>query len=1255
MMLRLPQNALTRFGFAVLAVVIALLITLQIDFLHDKTPVYFIAVVLSTLFAGRSAGLSAILLSVPVAVFFTVPPIFTFKIDAEDFFQLATFVVVSIPLVILISALKQRELSLKASEARYRTLFEYAPEGILIADEKSYYLDANASICKMLGYTRSELIGLHASDILVKEEEAIVDTALEIIHSSKDYRSTLNFKRKDATTFPVEVIAAKMPDGNLLGVVRDLSERQHADERFKQIIEHAPYGKLLVDREARIQLVNAQIEQIFGYDRSELLGKNIEILVPSRFKEGHVSPRDNFLSAPSPSALGAERNLVGLRKDGTEFPVELALNPLKNDSGVLVLATVVDITHRKHAEEALKRSEEQFSGILNTAMDAIITVDEDQRVVLFNRSAERMFGIDAIEALNQPLGVFIPERYRKSHKKHIERFDQSKARHSRSMGEAGTLFGLRAGGEEFPIEASISQIESNGEKLYTVILRDVTERRRSEIAIQENEERTRLATEATGVGIWEWNILTNMIRWDVAMFRIHGIVPTEDGLVDYELWKGCVVSEDFDDQERMLKETVENLGDSSRSFRIIRQSDKQIRYIEAVDTVRMNAEGNPEWVVGTNLDVTDRKLAELLIRENEERLQAVTDNLTEGLVISDTEGNILHWNRAGLEMFGFEKLEDVLVKFTTFQPAFELSARDGSLLSPEEWPLNRVLRGEKLKEYEVNIRRTDKDWHRTLSYTGTIIKDASNHALAYLAINDITDRVKAEAAVLESESRFRTMSNSMPQLAWIADAQGHIYWYNQRWYDYTGRSSEEMEGWGWQSVHHPDMLSKVLERWKESIRTGEPFDMEFPILGVDGNFRTFLTRVEPYKDDKGNVIQWFGTNTDVDDLKRLETSLQETQLRLRSTLSAGSIGTWTWNIHQDNLIADEYTANVFSVDSADAARGLPASHYLRSVIEEDQAEVSKALQEAIDSCGTYDIEYRVKRPDDAILWIKARGRVEGDESGNAIHFHGAILDITERKLAEAAVSDLNEELEQRVAERTDELFAVNKELEAFSYSVSHDLRAPLRHIDGFVQLLNKREGNTLDDTSKRYLDVIAKAVGRMGLLIDELLAFSRTTRQELRMSEVDLDVLIQDARSILSEAALGRKIVWKISDLPKVLGDQTLLSLVVTNLVSNAIKYSRGKKEAIIEIGTFEKTDFQTTVYFKDNGAGFDMLYADKLFGVFQRLHREEEFEGIGIGLATVQRIIHRHGGCIRADGKVGNGATFYVTLNNSKGTINDK
>ena len=268
--------------------------------------------------------------------------------------------------------------------------------------------------------------------------------------------------------------------------------------------------------------------------------------------------------------------------------------------------------------------------------------------------------------------------------------------------------------------------------------------------------------------------------------------------------------------------------------------------------------------------------------------------------------------------------------------------------------------------------------------------------------------------------------------------------------------------------------------------------------------------------------------------------------------------------------------------------------------------------------------------------------VGDDEVGVLAEAFDEMLSEIQRR--EKEVQQLNTGLERRVALRTSELEAANKELEAFSYSVSHDLRAPLRHIDGFVELLTKHSASALDEKGRRYLATISDAARKMGALIDDLLVFSRMGRTEMRRTSVDLGALAKDVVREIRTDAGERRVEWKLGELPTVQGDPAMLRLVLMNLFSNALKYSGPRDPALIEIAAQPKNG-EVVVSVRDNGVGFDPTYAHKLFGVFQRLHRATEFEGTGIGLANVRRIVGRHGGKTWAEGVINEGATFYFTL----------
>jgi signal transduction histidine kinase len=251
------------------------------------------------------------------------------------------------------------------------------------------------------------------------------------------------------------------------------------------------------------------------------------------------------------------------------------------------------------------------------------------------------------------------------------------------------------------------------------------------------------------------------------------------------------------------------------------------------------------------------------------------------------------------------------------------------------------------------------------------------------------------------------------------------------------------------------------------------------------------------------------------------------------------------------------------------------------------------------------------------------------------------VEVEQRRRRENEIRKLNQELGKRAAE----LEVSNRELESFTYSVSHDLRAPLRHVVGYSELLQRQALSLLDEKSQRFVRTILDSAKRMGNLIDDLLAFSRIGRAETKRTEVDLEQLVKEVVAEIGQDTKRRDIAWKIGALPVCTGDRSMLRLVVVNLVSNAVKFTSMRTPAEIEIGCVDGREDQAELFIRDNGAGFDMRYVDKLFGVFQRLHSAEEFEGTGIGLATVQRIIHRHGGEIRAEGEVDHGATFYFSL----------
>jgi PAS domain S-box-containing protein len=490
------------------------------------------------------------------------------------------------------------------------------------------------------------------------------------------------------------------------------------------------------------------------------------------------------------------------------------------------------------------------------------------------------------------------------------------------------------------------------------------------------------------------------------------------------------------------------------------------------------------------------------LRRSERNLSEFFDNASVGLHWVGPDGIIIKVNQAELDLLGYSREEYVgrhIAEFHIDQPAIQDI-------------LERLASRETLREYPARIRCKDGSIRDVLINSNVLFEDDEFiHTRCFT--RDITAHKRAEEALRENEERFRMLADNISQFAWTADPTGWIFWYNRRWYEYTGTTFEEMQGWGWEKVHHPDHLDRVVSKWRQAHTTGESWEDTFPLRGLDGTYRWFLSRALPIRNAEGQIIRWFGTNTDITELREMQAFLRES--------------------------------------------------------------------------------------------------------------------------------------EERLKRQTSTLAEINKELESFSYSISHDLRAPLRTIVAFNHILEEDHGPHLNDDARRCVTIVHKAAIEAGQLIDDLLDFSRLGRQDLTVHVVSMANLAQEATDELKVLREGRKIDMLMADLPPCQGDRRLLKLVWNNLLENAVKYTKYRHEARIEVGWMpdDASAEAVTYYVKDDGVGFDMQYAHKLFGVFQRLHKKEDFEGTGVGLAIVQRIVHRHGGRVWAQGAVDGGATLFFSL----------
>jgi PAS domain S-box-containing protein len=379
---------------------------------------------------------------------------------------------------------------------------------------------------------------------------------------------------------------------------------------------------------------------------------------------------------------------------------------------------------------------------------------------------------------------------------------------------------------------------------------------------------------------------------------------------------------------------------------------------------------------------------------------------------------------------------------------------------------------------------------------------------------------------------------------------------------------------------------------------------------------------------------------DITERKEMLHALRESEERFQTLARVSPVGIFQTDTAGQCLYVNQRWCTIAGQD-AEQAMGDGWANALHPL---DRERVFTEWQASAENNTPFQSEYRFKKSDGTFAWVYGQATAVHDEQGELTGYVGTITDINERKQAEQELLDYKLHLEDKVEQRTDELKQINRELEAFSYSVSHDLRAPLRGIDGFSQALMEDYADKLDATASDYLNRIRASTQRMGNLIDDLLMLSRTTRGDMKFDETDLSVLVNSVIEELRHAEPERQVEVKISQGVRAMGDRRLLFSVFQNLLGNAWKFTRTQEHPVIEFACELQGDY-ITCHIKDNGAGFNMKYADKLFGVFQRLHAEKEYQGTGVGLAIVQRIIHRHGGKVWAEAKEGKGASFFFTL----------
>jgi len=489
----------------------------------------------------------------------------------------------------------------------------------------------------------------------------------------------------------------------------------------------------------------------------------------------------------------------------------------------------------------------------------------------------------------------------------------------------------------------------------------------------------------------------------------------------------------------------------------------------------------------------------------------------------------------------------------------------------------------------------------------------------------------------------------------VTDVQGTITYVNDKFCAISQYSKEELIGGNHRILNSGHHSKEFFQQMYHTIAKGKVWHGEIKNRAKNGSIYWVDTTIVPTLNTEGKPRQYVAIRADITERKQAEEAVKESLATSKAALRELADQKFALDQHAIVAVTDvqgtiTYVNDKFCAISQYSKDELIGQNHRILNSGHHSREFFQQMYHAIAKGQVWHGEIKNRAKDGSIYWVDTTIVPFVRDDGKPRQYVAIRADITERKRVEEEIHKLNAELEQRVLERTTQLEAANKELEGFTYSVSHDLRAPLRHIGGFSKILLEEFGPQVPDGAQHYLQRIQEGTRRMGLLVDDLLNLARVGRHELSLQVAGLNTVIEEVVRELKQDCEGRQVEWKTGGLPFVECDPGLMKQVFQNLLSNALKFTRPRSPAVIEVG--QKTeDGQTVLFVRDNGVGFSMKYSDKLFGVFQRLHRPEDFEGTGVGLATVQRIVQKHGGRVWAEAELDKGATFNFTLGASEPT----
>ncbi len=1140
---------------------------------------------------------------------------------------------------------KQKEKLLFESEFRFSKLYEDGPFGMVMADKEFRFKKANSTFCAILGYSEAELQQFTFKDVSHPDDlKKDLPNIQKLINKEiAVYKTEKRYFRKDGKVIwgSLTVAATYDSEGQFLynlGVIEDISRRKIAEEalkKSKQLLSETESMGKVGGWEANVDTLDTiWTDEVYRIHEVEF------------DFDPNVNKGINFYTPASKPIV--EKAVQRAIQYGESFDLELEIITAKGNLRKVhtigkadienrrVYGFFQDITESKRAEEEIIRSKEQFKTLFMALEDGFYVSEViydnnnnpcDYRYVEVNPKFEKIVGMSRDQ--------IIGKRY-----KELVRVDTTQWFNNYVMvANTGIPRIYEFFSNEYQMYFETYAYQTIKGQI-SVIVRDITERKRVEDELMKTRNQLANIFE-TSPGI----VCTSHLRTDGTVCFPYGGqrlaeyfgIPTAQLDKDATPYFALIHPDDLKNLLASIEESASNLTPWRYEWRMLHPENGLI-WIEGHSMPIREQDGSTFWH-GVATDITERKHAEVKIREKDQEFRKLSANVPD-LIFQFTrrpDGSyFVPIASEGIRnIFGCSP-EDVLDDFGPI----------GRVIYPED--AERVIRdieysAEHLTyftcEFRVHIPGRDIQW----IYSNSTPERLPDGSVTWYGFNvDITQRKNADEALRYNEALLREVGRIARVGGWDYDpATGKSTWTEEvaRIHDLDPKTPASVT----LSINYYSEQSRpIIEKaFREAVEKAIPYDLELEIISAKGNHKWIRTIGHPIVAD-GNVMKLQGSMQDITERRLSEKALRESEEKFRLLIENLSLPIIYSNSEGKVIFRNDRFIKTFGYPDTEIPsiaewwqKAYPDKQYRQSVMKHWEAAVKAA---AINNTDIEPDVYRVTCKNGNVREMLISGIIIG---GNML---ATFIDITERKRAEEEISKLNETLELRVLQRTKELAELNKELEAFSYSVSHDLRAPLRHINGFVDLLKDQFHDVLPEKGKHYLDTILDSSQQMGTLIDDLLQFSRTGRKEMLQTSLDMNVVLEETLKPIKDESATRKINWKISDLPQITGDKSLLKLVWYNLLSNAVKFTQKKDTAVIEIG-FREESKEFVFFVRDNGAGFDMRYAHKLFGVFQRLHSNREFEGTGIGLANVRRIILKHGGRTWAESQIDTETTFYFTI----------